>query len=221
MRDSSRLLKVLLLEDNDHDTELMIRELKASGFSIEYRQTDSKKDFFHELEKFRPDLVLADYSLPMFNGMHAFRLFREKNYAIPFILVTGSLTEELALECLREGVDDFILKKSFKRLPAVISRSLEIKQAEIEQQKVLAELERSNQELMQIRERNKLHGRLSNREFEILCLIASGKSVKEIAAQLYLSPATVATYRARLLEKMNLRSNVDLTRYAMRNKLID
>ena len=65
------------------------------------------------------------------------------------------------------------------------------------------------------------HDILSNREFNILCLIASGKSIKEIAGQLILSPATVATYRARLLEKMDLKSNVDLTRYSLQNKLID
>lgn len=216
--------RILFLEDDKQDVELMQYELKKAGFKNTAKQVFSKKDFLDALIKFKPDVILADYSLPMFNGMHAFRLFKEQQIHIPFILVTGALSEQLALECISEGVDDFILKSSYKRLPSVVLRNLEIKKAEKEKQEIAAELERKNEELKAMRERSekaRAHELLSNREYEILCLIASGKSIKEIAEELFLSPATIATYRSRLLEKMDLRSNIDLTRYAMRNNLID
>ncbi|MDB5013578.1 MAG: arcB [Daejeonella sp.] len=216
--------KILFLEDEAQDVELMKHELDIAGFKNISTRVSSKKDFLDALANFKPDIILADYLLPMFNGMHAFRLFKEQKNLAPFILVTGTLSEELAIEYLLEGVDDFILKSSYKRLPSVITRNLEMKKANEEKEKICSELERKNEELRIFRindEKARAYKLLSKREFEILCLIASGKSIKEIADQLFLSPATIATYRARFLEKLNLKSNVELTRYAMRNNLIN
>lgn len=107
----------------------MLRELSTAGLEISSKKATSKKDFITALNEFKPEIILADYNLPVFNGMHAFRLFKDRNLAMPFILVTGSLSEELALECIEEGVDDYILKSSFKRLPQVVKRNLEIKRS--------------------------------------------------------------------------------------------
>lgn len=216
--------KVLFLEDDEQDIELMKFEMKNAGLNIIGMQVLSKKDFLDALTSFNPDIILADYSLPMFNGMHAFRLFREFNIQIPFILVTGSLTEELTLEYLHEGIDDFVLKSSYKRLPQVMLRNIKIKNAEREAYKISEELEKASEEIKILKnnsEKAKAYEMLSNREFEILCQIALGKTTIDIAHELFISPATVATYRARLLEKLNLKSNVELTRYALKNKLID
>ena len=221
---SSAICKILFLEDNEQDVELMLQELKMAGFNNVSQRVSTKKDFLDALTGFNPNIVIADYSLPMFNGMHAFKLFKEQKINIPFILVTGSLNDELASEYLSEGVDDFIFKSSFKKLPAIIIRNLDIKKAEGERDKIELELKRKNEELekkLAQSGKTNIQELLSNREFEILCLIASGKSIKEIASQLFLSPATVATYRARILEKLNLKSNVALTRYAIQNNLID
>jgi two-component system invasion response regulator UvrY len=216
--------KILFLEDDEDDVELVKHELEKSGVKMTFRRVSSKKDYLFELDHFKPDVILADYALPMFNGMHAFRLFKEREVSIPFILITGVLTEQLAHECQNEGVDDFVLKSRFSSLPTVITRNLEIKKAEVEKRRITGELEKSNNELQSLRvksEKSKIQEMLSPREFEILCLIASGVSIKEMAEQLCLSPATIATYRARLLEKMNLKTNVDLTRYALRNHLVE
>ncbi len=221
---SPDLCRILFLEDNEYDVDLMQHELKKADFKHVAKWVATKKDFLDALTSFSPSIILADYSLPMFNGMHAFRLFKEKNTVIPFILVTGSLNEELALECMNEGVSDFILKSDFKRLPTVITRNLAVKEKERESLLLLNELEKSKEELRKTGDdakKVKIRELLSNREFEILCLIAIGKAVKEIADQLFISPATVATYRARILEKLELKSNVDLTRYAIRHQLID
>ncbi|MBC7747337.1 MAG: response regulator transcription factor, partial [Methylotenera sp.] len=202
-------IKILFLEDEEQDIELMQFELKKAGINFIYRHVITKKDFLEALVSFKPDIILADYMLPMFNGMHAFQLFREYKMHIPFILVTGSLNEELTLECLQEGIDDFVLKSSYKQLPAVFERNLKIKNLERETEKISEELRKNNEELEGLKssaEKAKAYQILSKRELNILCLIASGKTIIDIANELFLSPATVATYRARLMEKLNLKS---------------
>jgi len=141
------LYQILFLEDNPDDVELIEHELTEAGMKFMSRRIDNKNQFLKEVIDFRPDIILADYSLTMFNGVQAFRMLKEKNIIVPFILVTGVLSEELALECLKEGIDDFILKSSFKRLPAAIANA--IRKKEIEEQKNLfaTELKKSHEEL--------------------------------------------------------------------------
>lgn len=100
---TNKHIKILFLEDETQDIELMRYELDTAIIKHHFHCVSSKKEFLGKLETFKPDVIIADYSLPMFNGMHAFRLFKEKNISIPFILVTGILNEELAMECLGEG----------------------------------------------------------------------------------------------------------------------
>src|ERR1044071_2979731 len=179
--------KILFLENEKQDVELMLHELKKDGIKNISKRVSTKKDFLDSLLNFKPDIILSDYSLPMFNGMHAFRLTKEKNSLIPFVLVTGTLTEELALECMHEGIDDFVLKSNLTRLPAVIVRQLQMKELRKEKQEIAAELEKKNEELKMLQaenEQSKIRELLSSRELEILILIAGGNSVKEIADQL-------------------------------------
>ncbi len=216
-------LKILFLEDDDNDMVIMKRELKIAEILYVFKQVVSRKEFVEALTSFNPDIIIADYSLPAFNGMHAFRIFKDKQINIPFLLVTGFLEEDIATEFLDEGVDDILLKNNYYRLPSKIIRCLKSKKTEVEMEKLRKELEVNRSELHLLHEQTKkqeLHTQLSNREYEIFCLIGEGKSVKEIADHLYISPSTVATYRSRIMEKMNLKSNVEITRYAILNKLI-
>lgn len=141
------MIHILFLEDNPDDVELMEFELKEAGINYISKRVDGRNDFIKEAAYFDPDLVLADYSLSMFNGMQAFRILKEVNNAVPFILVTGVLSEKLALECLKEGVDDFILKSSFKRLPTAIVNAIEKRNAEKEKDRMASELKKSHEEL--------------------------------------------------------------------------
>lgn len=216
--------KILFLEDSMPDIVLMKRILDSHAFKYKSMEVSLREDFLNALKTFKPDIILADYSLPTFNGMHAFQLLKKQKNYIAFILVTGVLSGQMASECLCEGIDDFLIKSDFKNLPAVIARNLEIKKAERIRDSIEESLEMRDREIRKLRgivEKEKLERLLSKREFEILCQIASGKAIKEIAAQLNLSPPTVATYRSRLLEKMNFRSNVEIANYATRNGLIE
>lgn len=145
--ESENVYQILFLEDNPDDVELMEQELKDSGMQFTSRRVDNKNQFVKEVIEFQPDIVLADYSLSMFNGMQAFRMIKEKDIVVPFILVTGVLSEKLALDCLKEGVDDFILKSSFKRLPSAIVSAIRKREMEEEQTRMSNELKKSHEEL--------------------------------------------------------------------------
>jgi signal transduction histidine kinase len=145
--ESGDIYQILFLEDNPDDVELMEQELKEAGMQFTSHRVDNKNQFIKDAIDFQPDIVLADYSLSMFNGMQAFRMMKENGIAVPFILVTGVLSEKLALDCLKEGVDDFILKSSFKRLPSAIISAIRKKELEDEQTRMSDELKKSHEEL--------------------------------------------------------------------------
>ncbi len=143
----TRLFKILFLEDNDTDVDLMQSELILSNIPFDSKVIYMKHDYLNAVSDFQPDIILADYNLPSFDGMQAFRQLRKKHLYIPFILVTGVLSEQVALECLKEGVDDFILKSSFKRLPMAISNAVKKKEIEREGARMAEELRKSHEEL--------------------------------------------------------------------------
>ncbi len=145
--ESSDVYQILFLEDSPDDVELMEHELTDAGMQFTSRRVDNKNLFIKEVIDFRPDIILADYSLSMFNGMQAFRMLKQENIVVPFILVTGVLSEKLALDCLKEGVDDFILKSSFKRLHAAIISAIRKKEMEEEKDRMASELKKSHEEL--------------------------------------------------------------------------
>lgn len=113
-------LKILLLEDNIADAELLMRVLGKADLEHELHLVESREHFMAELSDFNPDVILSDHSLPGFNSMDALRLSREYKPDIPFILVTGSVSEQFAVDCMKAGVDDYILKSSLIRLPSSI-----------------------------------------------------------------------------------------------------
>ena len=120
-------IKILFFDDNPDDVELMKIELEKVNFKYLSRWIDTKEGFVSELNEFVPDVILCDYSMPYFDGMDAFKLVKELEINIPFIVVTGTINEELALDFLNQGVDDFILKSSFGRVPKSILKAIERK----------------------------------------------------------------------------------------------
>lgn len=119
-------MQLLLLEDNPTDAKLCIRELKKAGLDFEHEVVDTKEAFLEKLKaEVKPDIILSDYSLPSFTGTEAYELLKELALDIPFILITGSLKDEVAAEMLRLGLDDYILKDRLKRLPLAVERTLE------------------------------------------------------------------------------------------------
>jgi DNA-binding NtrC family response regulator len=120
----SKELHILILEDNANDAELMERELRNAGIVLSSKRVETKEDFLKELREFSPDLILSDYSLPQFDGLSALAIAQEKCPDIPFILVSGAIGEDLAIETLKKGATDYVLKSHLSRLVPSIMRAL-------------------------------------------------------------------------------------------------
>ena len=128
-------IRILILEDVEDDVELMKIEMENAGLNFMPKWVDNKKAFLRELESFSPDLILSDYAMPNFSGMQALALVVERYPSIPFIIVTGAVSEEAAVQCLMSGAWDYLLKNNLKRLGPAIENALKKKRlsAEIEQ----------------------------------------------------------------------------------------
>ena len=128
-------LRILILEDVPTDAELLKRRLKTDGIVFISRWVDKKDDFLRELEDFSPDIIISDYSIPQFTGMEALKLVQELYPSIPLIIVTGSLNEETAVECMKAGAADYVLKDRLKRLSPAVDEALKKKRVREEKER--------------------------------------------------------------------------------------
>jgi signal transduction histidine kinase len=149
-------LRVLLVEDNQLDAELVLRAMRLDGFDVSARVVQDEAGFVEALRAHCPEIVLADYNLPSWRGMEALNLLRRQGLDIPMILVSGALGDVTAVECIKQGATDYVLKDGLARLPEVVRRALREKQerglrhqAEKDLAKKAEELARSNADLEQ------------------------------------------------------------------------
>ena len=162
------------------------------------------------------DLVILDISLPGRNGLEILKQIKSQKPKLPVLILSMYPEEQYAVRALRAVASGYLTKESDKNeLVEAIRRIAEGKKYITPSlaEKLASELEPSNDKA--------LHERLSDREYHILCLIAKGKSSNEIAEELALSVKTVSTHRARVLEKMGMKSNAELTYYAVQSKLVE
>jgi two-component system, cell cycle sensor histidine kinase and response regulator CckA len=123
----SRPLRVIILENSMADAELTLHELDRAGFQCHPKITGVRSEFLAQLPRFPYDIVLAGYQLTGWTGIDAFTSLRQSGCDVPFILVTGVLGDELAVECIKQGITDYILKHQLTRLPLAVARALEDK----------------------------------------------------------------------------------------------
>jgi sigma-B regulation protein RsbU (phosphoserine phosphatase) len=123
--EEKKRIKILLVEDNPHDAGLITRELERSELLFEILIVKTREEYIEQVETWSPDLILSDHTLPGFSSVEAFSILKKKALIIPFILITGSVSEEFAVDCLKAGMSDYILKGSLKRLPSSITSILQ------------------------------------------------------------------------------------------------
>lgn len=128
-------LNVLLIEDNEDDAELLLYELNRSGFAYQWHRIDSEQDYRNRLHEDSIDLIVADYSLPEFSAIRALRILQEEHIDIPLIVVTGTVTEQVVVECLKLGASDYLLKDRLTRLGGAVTHALEEKRLRDEKRK--------------------------------------------------------------------------------------
>ena len=145
-------LRILIVEDNTSDVEIVKRLLNKGGFHFTDKVVDSKEEFLSAMTDFEPELILCDYSMPRFDGMRALLIRKEMAPLTPFILVTGSVNEEVAVECMKAGADDYVLKQNLIRLVPAVKAALEKQQTIRMRQEAEAALRISEERFKQIAE---------------------------------------------------------------------
>jgi CheY-like chemotaxis protein len=146
----SEQFRVLMVEDNARDAELIVRELQRAGMRCEVRRVETAPDFRRELDEYQPHVILSDYSLPTLDGMEALEIAKRSHPEIPFILVSGTIGDENAVRVLQNGAIDYVLKGNLVRLPTAIERAMR----EIRERRARQELQR------ELRESGKKYQRL-------------------------------------------------------------
>lgn len=144
-------LRVLMLEDTPTDAELAARELAGARWDFESLRVETRDDFTRALDEFRPDLILGDYRLPAFDGLTALDLARRRCPDVPFIFVTGAMGEEVAIETLRRGATDYVIKDHLSKLVPAVERAMNEAEAAVRRRRAeealrerVDELERLN-----------------------------------------------------------------------------
>jgi PAS domain S-box-containing protein len=126
-------MRVLILEDEPADAELMVHVLRQAGLEPEWRRVDMEEDYVTSLE-LAPDVILADHRLPQFDSVRALARLRERGLDVPFLIVSGVIGQDLAVGLLEQGADDFVLKDQLGRLGPAVLRALERKRLRDEKQ---------------------------------------------------------------------------------------
>src|SRR5438309_6798856 len=155
-------LRVLLVEDNPADIELVSRELRRGGFDLTMDVVETEEEFTARVRSNSYQVVLADYNLPQWRGLEALNVLRNEKLDIPLILVSGALGDVTAVECIKQGAMDYVLKDRLARLPVAVLSALQEKRLRDERQQAIDDLAKKVEELAH-----------SNRELEQFAYVAS------------------------------------------------
>lgn len=137
-------LNVLIVEDSEDDAQLLVRELERGGYQVTSERVDTPETMTRALANRSWDIVFADYTMPHFSGTAALELLRKSELDIPFIFVSGTMGEDVAVEAMKAGANDYVIKGNLKRLVPAIRR--ELQEAAVRRQQKLAEEQLKQQE---------------------------------------------------------------------------
>ena len=160
--------QILHIEDSKTDADLVKRLIQKSGLDFSYQLASDKKEVIDALDLFEPNIVICDHSLPSFNSKMAYWICKEKNPDLPFRLVTGSVSEEFAVDMLKSGIDDYLLKSNLQRLPVAIEQAFGKRQNEKKVEGYRSELNRSEIQLRTIFENSSNGLLLLNKDFTVI-----------------------------------------------------
>ncbi len=143
-------LRVLVVEDSEDDSILIIREIRRGGYEPEWKRVVTAETMNAALDNEAWDLIICDYSLPQFNALEALALVQERNIDLPFLIVSGTIGEDVAVEAMKAGADDYLMKDNLKRLIPTIERELREAEVRREGRKAQAAVEESERRLKEI-----------------------------------------------------------------------
>jgi DNA-binding NarL/FixJ family response regulator len=210
------MIKILIADDHVLIREGLRKILKEAPDMSVISEAQNAREVFERLKEETPDVVVLDISLPGKSGLEILKDLKQEKPDLPVLILSMHPEDRFAVRALKAGAAGYVTKESaaqdlIKAIRKVVQGRKYVSAALAE--KLAFDLEASTGK--------PLHELLSDREYQVMCMIAGGKTVKEISAELFLSISTVNTYRARILEKMNMKTDAELIRYAIENQLID
>jgi DNA-binding NarL/FixJ family response regulator len=207
---------VLIVDDHEVVRDGVKNILGETGGGISFGEASTAPEALRLLTEQNWDLVILDLSLAGRNGLELLKQFKQINSELPVLILSMHSEEQYARRAFKAGAAGYVTKDSsrteLKEAVNKVSDGGRYVSATLAE-RLVVDLQRDTN--------RPLHEGLSDREFEVMCLIASGKTVSEISEFLALSDKTISTYRARILEKIGLKSNAELMRYALRHKLVE
>ncbi len=208
-------MKILIADDHAIVRKGLKQILLEEFSSAEILEVENGNQLLKEIRKQKFDVVISDLSMPGLGGLDTLKQLKEEFPKQPVLILSMHPEDQYAIRVLRAGASGYLNKETagdelVKAVRQITSGKRYISPAVAEK---LAEN-------LDIDSSKPLHETLSDREFEVLKLIAEGKTVSDVAEILSLSVATISTYRTRLLEKLHLKNNAELTRYALDNKMV-
>ncbi len=144
-------LRILIVEDNIADAELMERELRKGGLRFTSLRVDTKEAYIKALKEFAPDIILCDYKLPGFDGLSTLEIAKEKCPDVPFIFVSGAIGEDFAIETVKQGATDYVLKDRLARLVPAVQRALREAEERVGRQRAQMQIQRQLQRITTLR----------------------------------------------------------------------
>jgi two-component system, NarL family, invasion response regulator UvrY len=208
------MIQVLIIDDHAV-VRRGLKEILADEQDVEVYETADPHEALKLLRQLKLDLAVVDIDLPGKTGLDLLKDMKREFPRLPVLILSVYPEEQFAVRTLRAGASGFLSKDAApEELVKAVRKILKGGRyfSELVAEKLLdrAHIKKTTAHP---------HEALSHREFQILCLFGTGKTVKEIAKELSLSPPTVSTYRARILEKMDLKTTAELVRYAVQNRL--
>jgi two-component system invasion response regulator UvrY len=210
------MIRILIADDHVMFREGLKQILAKQGDMDVADEVGNGNDALEKIREKEYDVLVLDISMPGKSGWDILGTIKEEKPELPVLILSMHPEDQYAIRMLRAGASGYVSKESvpdelITAIRKVVGGGRHISPALAE--RIAFELDTGAARTP--------HHSLSNREFQVMCMLASGRTLKEIADELCLSEKTITTYRARILEKMHLRNNVELTHYVLENKLLD
>ena len=210
------MIRVLIADDHAIVREGLKQIIADSSDMVLAGEASNGREVLEKVRESDLDVLVLDISLPDRNGLDVLKELKREKPALPVLVFSIHPEEQYAVRVIKAGASGYLTKESApEELTAAIRK---VSQGRKYVSSSLAERLASD---LEAGAGKALHETLSDREYQVMCMIASGKMVKEIADELALSAKTISTYRTRILEKMKMKSSAELTHYAIKRGLVD
>lgn len=210
------MINILIADDHSVVREGLKQIISGNADMTVLAEACSGNEAIEKIRKNPISVAILDISMPGKNGLDTLKELKVMHPDLPVLILSMYPEEQYALRFFRAGASGYLTKKSAPEelINAIRTVSRGKKYVSpVLAEKLVGELDVTNEK--------PLHSALSDREFQVLCLMASGKTSGEIAEELFLSVKTISTYRARILEKLRLRNTAELINYAIQNQLVE